>query len=265
PWAKETKDEFQHDLCLAFISSGIAWNVISDVQLRHFLAKWIPGAEIPDHRKLAGPILDKEVTRVISKTRLHTAGRFATGQSDGWKNIAKASVVTSMIIVDFEYAEQEYQVMIIAWCTDAAGDAKKMWKDLIKQMPWLISLDCSAHQINLVVGDLFKLKSGYLTTIDKTTEVIKWFNNHSRALGLLRKEQLATYHKILALIQPVITRWTCHFLSTQCLLETSSALRSCCIKDKKLLEICGGDRQQEKARAHEIIKTVLDQNFWSDI
>ena len=102
PWAKETKDEFQHDLCLAFISSGIAWNVISDVQLQHFLEKWIPGAEIPDRRKLAGPILDKEVTRVISKTRLHTAGRFATGQSDGWKNIAKASVVTSMIIVDFE-------------------------------------------------------------------------------------------------------------------------------------------------------------------
>ena len=102
PWAKETKDEFQYNLCLAFISSGIAWNAISDVQLWHFLEKWIPGAEIPDRRKLAGPILDKEVTRVISKTRLHTAGRFATGQSDGWKNIAKASVVTSMIIADFE-------------------------------------------------------------------------------------------------------------------------------------------------------------------
>ena len=169
------------------------------------------------------------------------------------------------VMGDIKYAEQEYQVTIIAWCTDAAGNAKKMRKDLIKQMPWLISLDCSAHQINLVVGDLFKLKSGHLTTIDKTTEVIKWFNNHSRALGLLWKEQLVTYHKILALIQPVITRWTCHFLSTWHLLETSSALRSCCIKDEKLLEICGGDRQQEKARAREIIKTVLDQNFWSDI
>lgn len=101
-WGKEATDEFQHDLCLAFISSGIAWNAISDVQLRHFLAKWIPGAEIPDRRKLAGPILDKEVTRVVSKTRLQIGGQYATGQCDGWKNIAKASVVTSMIVVDFE-------------------------------------------------------------------------------------------------------------------------------------------------------------------
>jgi len=101
-WTPELKDEFQHDLCLAIISSGISWNAISDAQLRHFFAKWIPGAEIPDRCKLSGPMLDKEVTHIISKTKLHTTGHFATGQCDGWKNIAKASVVTSMIIVDFE-------------------------------------------------------------------------------------------------------------------------------------------------------------------
>jgi len=61
-WTQELKDEFQHDLCLAIISSGILWNAISDVQLRHFFAKWIPGAEVPDRHKLSGPILDKEVT-----------------------------------------------------------------------------------------------------------------------------------------------------------------------------------------------------------
>lgn len=132
-------------------------------------------------------------------------------------------------------------------------------------MPWLISLDCSAHQVNLVVGDLFKLKSTYLTTVDKAIEIIKWFNNHSRALGLLWKEQLTTYHKILTLIQPVITRWTSHFLATWRLLETSSALRSCCIKEESLLETCGGDHQQDRFRVHEIIKTVLDLHFWNDI
>jgi len=169
------------------------------------------------------------------------------------------------VMADIKYAEKEYEVTIAAWCTDAAGDAKKMRKDLVKQMPWIISLDCAAHQVNLVVCDLFKLKSAYLKTIDKATEVIKWFNHHSRALGLLRKEQLGTYQKILALIQPVITCWTCHFLSTQRLLETSGALRSCCIKEEKELEKCGGDRQQDKAKARQIIQTVLDVEFWADI
>lgn len=30
------------------------------------------------------------------------------------------------VIEDIKYAEQEYDVTIVAWCTDAAGDAKKM-------------------------------------------------------------------------------------------------------------------------------------------
>ena len=101
-WTKEIRDEFQHDHCLTFVSSGLAWNAISDVQMCHFLAKWIPGAEIPDCHKLSGPILNEEAKRVTSKIRLRTQGCFATGQSDGWKNVAKASVITSMITVDFE-------------------------------------------------------------------------------------------------------------------------------------------------------------------
>ena len=52
---------------------------------------------------------------------------------------------------DIKYAEKEYKVTIAAWCTDAADDAKKMCKDLVKQMPWIISLHCSTHQVNLVI------------------------------------------------------------------------------------------------------------------
>jgi len=73
------------------------------------------------------------------------------------------------------------------------------------------------------------------------------------------------YQKILALIQPVITRWTCHFLSTRRLLKTRGALHSCCIKEEKELEKCGGDWQQDKAKARQIIQTVLDVEFWADI
>ncbi|KIN96676.1 hypothetical protein M404DRAFT_117265, partial [Pisolithus tinctorius Marx 270] len=83
-----------------------------------------------------------------------TEGCLATGQHDGWKNIAKMSVVTSMITIDFKviflqthnisaesktaqnllqhvlvdikYAEEQYGVTLVAWCSDAAGDSKKM-------------------------------------------------------------------------------------------------------------------------------------------
>ncbi|KAF8833487.1 hypothetical protein BDN67DRAFT_859274, partial [Paxillus ammoniavirescens] len=113
-----------------------------------------------------------------------------------------------------------------------------------------------AHQANLVVGDLFKLTVAFLTTVNKAVEVIKWFNNHFHALGLLQKEQLVTYQKTLSLIQPIITCWTCHYLSSRQLLETSHALCSCCIKEEKQLEICGGDKQQDKLKAQEIMKII---------
>ena len=74
-----------------------------------------------------------------------------------------------------------------------------------------------------------------------------------------------TYSKVLALIHPVITHWTCHFLSSRHLLETDCALRSCCIKEEKQLMACTGDWQQDKAKAREIIKTVLNTQFWDDI
>lgn len=140
-----------------------------------------------------------------------------------------------------------------------------MHKDLIKYMPWLISMDCTAHQLNLVTADLLKLKDGYLKTVNTAIDVIKWFNNHSRALGLLCKEQLQTYQKTLSLIQPCITRWTCHFLSSQWLLETSGALCSCCIKEEKQLITCAGERQQDKSKVQTIIRIVSDTTFWDDI
>jgi len=39
--------------------------------------------------------------------------------------------------------------------------------------------------VNLIVGDIFKVKGAFIEIIDEALEVIKWFNNHSHALGIL--------------------------------------------------------------------------------
>ncbi|KAH9001857.1 hypothetical protein EDB86DRAFT_2769004, partial [Lactarius hatsudake] len=51
---------------------------------------------------LSGRFLDKEVERVEDHLRSKLDGKIATGQCDGWKNIAKASIVASMVTVDYE-------------------------------------------------------------------------------------------------------------------------------------------------------------------
>ncbi|KAH7922722.1 hypothetical protein BV22DRAFT_1106461 [Leucogyrophana mollusca] len=217
-----------------FVSAGIPWNAANDPEVQKFVVKWIPGAKVPDRWRMSGVLLDRQVVKVEARTKEQIQGKLATGQCDGWKNIAKASLVSSMVSVDFEpylYAESHFAVSIIAWCTDAGSDALKMRKELTKAMPWIITTDCWAHQLNLVVGDYFKLKLSFLETAEKANTVIKWFNNHSRALGIL----------------------------------LSIALRACCLKKQEELESCGGDKRSEKDKAQEVINTVISVEFWDNV
>ncbi|KAF8062590.1 ribonuclease H-like domain-containing protein [Lyophyllum atratum] len=129
-----------------------------------------------------------------------------------------------LVLDDIEYMVDKYGVKVIAWCTDDGPDGKKMRRLLLRRFPWIMVLVCWAHQINLVVGDFLTLKYDLLLVIVECLEVIKWFNNHSAALALLEQEMKFTYDgKAWALILPVITRWTAHYLSTTRLLKVKGA------------------------------------------
>ncbi|KAH8981951.1 ribonuclease H-like domain-containing protein, partial [Lactarius hatsudake] len=240
-----------------------------------------------------GRFLDKEVERVEDHLRSKLDGKIATGQCDGWKNIAKASIVASMVTVDYEpflirthdisadrktgdnllklvlddilYVNSKYGVVIIAWVTDDGGDGRKMRRLLLGTRPDLVVILCWAHQINLMVGGYLKLKTPFMECIPQALEVIKWFNNHSVPLGLLRTRQIMSFQgTFYALILPNLTRWTCHYFSLRRLLEVSRPMRSCCIEDEeKLIE--GSGRGAEQKKAMDIIQTVGSEEFWRNI
>jgi hypothetical protein len=70
----------------------------------------------------------------------------------------------------------------------------------------MIVVLCWAHQINLIVDDILRLKLDFLQAISLSQEVIKWFNGHDNTLTLLRTEQKLTFDgKFFALILPVVT------------------------------------------------------------
>jgi hypothetical protein len=83
-----------------FVSCRFAWNSANNPQMGLFIEKWIPGAKVPDHKVLSGRILDREVVKVKARTREWVQGKVAIGQCDGWKNVAKTLIVTSMITVE---------------------------------------------------------------------------------------------------------------------------------------------------------------------
>jgi hypothetical protein len=94
--------EFSQDMCKFLVSCGIPWNAVSNPEMRLFMGKWIPGVVVQDRRILSGQILDGEVKKVEVRLVEKVKGKLATGQCDGWENIAKTHVITSMITVEHE-------------------------------------------------------------------------------------------------------------------------------------------------------------------
>ena len=159
--------------------------------------------------------------------------------------------------------ERLYGVQVIAWCTDGGPDGKKMQRLLQAQFPWLITLLCWVHQINLIVGDVLGVRGSVTEDINHALEVVKWFNNHSTALELLRQEQVLTFSGTAwALILPVITRWTAHYLAVTHLLKLKQPLQLCWTRNEERLMVCAGTKEELKEKARLIQEVVMDQSFW---
>jgi len=166
-------------------------------------------------------------------------GKEATRQCNGWKNVAKSSVISMMMSVkneqyliqthnmtreaktgkqllkhvleDKKLREEKYGVVLIGWCTDDSRNGKKMQRLLQDLFSWLIVILCWVHQINVVVGDFLVIRRTVTEVINQALEVIKWFNNHSTVLALLQTEQALTFQGLFwELILPAITQWTAH-------------------------------------------------------
>jgi hypothetical protein len=116
-----------------------------------------------------------------------------------------------------------------------------------------------------VVSDYFKLKIVFIETAEKALTVIKWFNSHSRALGILGKQQKDTYNKVLALILPVITRWTCHYLSFTQLIKISKPMRTVVLNRQDTLKECAGKKRDALDAAEKVLQIVEEPKFWEDI
>ncbi|KAH9916937.1 ribonuclease H-like domain-containing protein, partial [Amylocystis lapponica] len=278
PWTAAHHDIFASDICRMFVSCGMSWNMANNTEMQLFMEKWIPGSRVPDRRTLSGTYLNRAISDVQDRTRQKVAGKVATGQCDGWKNIAKTSVVTSvmtverevymlrthdmsgkpktgdyllgLVISDIKYMSAKYGVQTIGWCTDDGPDGKKMRRLLRISRPWIITTLCWSHQLNLVVGTYLDIPD-VLHAISDALDVVKWFNNHGGALDLFEKEQKLTYpdlspNRVLSLILPA---------------HLSHAVDMCCRRHRtQLLTYRGQDDDVGKAR--KILDIVGDTEFW---
>ncbi|KAI0731798.1 ribonuclease H-like domain-containing protein, partial [Fomitopsis betulina] len=238
-----------------------------------------------------GRVLDQEATRVADRVKTEVKGRYATGQCDGWKNISKDHIIASIINAEYmtylittfcitkeqknmenllelvvgqiKYFTEVLQVTVVAWCTGTSGDGSKMRHLLVQRMPWLFVVDCWAHQINLVTGDVFKHVSAmFKDLLDNALEIIKWFNNHTRALGMLKDTMIVKLGKAVCLILPVITRWTLHYLAVRRLIGAECTFLQLLLDREDELVLCAGDKEPVWRKAEEVISKLRQPAFF---
>lgn len=117
----DLQDEFSADLCCLLIELNTAWAAADRPGLQRFIHKWV-GSEVivQDRRILSGRVLDKEVRKVEEVIRRKVQGKLATGECDGWKNVAKSNVVTSVMTVD-GVVSKTFQKEINSWLNLPTG------------------------------------------------------------------------------------------------------------------------------------------------
>ena len=99
----ETQLKFSNDFLKLLIANGSPFVFANNPKTCIFANKWmIPGAIIPDHKKLASCISDDKVKLTEDWMKLKIQGKVSTGQCDGWKNKAKKSVGSTMVTVENE-------------------------------------------------------------------------------------------------------------------------------------------------------------------
>lgn len=82
---------------------------------------------------------------------------------------------------------------------------------------------------------------------------------------MLKTTSHAWIGKALALILPVITQWTSHFLSIRRLLELELTFTRLRIENEHELIVCAGSETKAVAEAKTVVRILKDVNFWATL
>lgn len=151
-----------------------------------------------------------------------------------------------------EYNPMKFFVII----ADNASDIQAALRILIREFPHLITLNCAAHTLHLLISDLIKIP-GIAKIVDSVVNIIKHFRNKQvlRAkLNLQRKKSKKDKmpHTAVSLSLPVATRWGTVRKCLESLLSNKYEIQRLCIEPNS--------KVQEDKR-----DLLLDSQFWRQV
>ena len=206
-----TSQEKQHEIELQigryFVSSNTAFRQVENQEFQKLVQKLKPGVEIPNRKRLAGPILDELYNEEQKKVKALCSGMMGTLAIDGWSTVTNEPVIgvnvttnsgsylvdtvdTSGFPHNSEYLasltkeqidkiKNDWGIKIYSVVTDNASNMAKMRQLIYSDNEILHTYGCQAHAINLVAKDVSKMCKD---SVSKVVAVLKHLRNHQLLL-----------------------------------------------------------------------------------
>jgi hypothetical protein len=176
-----------------------------------------------------------------------------------------AERLLEIVLEEIKFATEVLKLNVVAWCTDASGELATMQKLLVHKIPSVIAVDCWCHQVDLVIGDIFKGENQFVAWIDNALKVVEWFNNHTQATRMLRDAQRIVLGNVICLILPAQKQWTSYYLAMHRLLQLELVFKRLLLDSREELVCCTGDNPDAKLEAHLVIELLEGHDFWANL
>ena len=265
-------------LARAIYAPGSPLQPTANKHWKRFFEVIRPAYIAPSRYMLSNNLLDSEYNRVQEKAKETTDNSDCLCIiSDGWSNTLNESIINFLLTtprpvflksVDTQtnkhtrvyigdliknVIKESGSTKVFAIITDNAKNMKAAWEEVRKTYPHIQTIGCSAHGLNLLLGDICELRT-LDNPVKKAKKLIKTIK-HKHILNAMfitkQKERKLSY----ALKLPSKTRWGGVIIMFQSLANGKASLRSMAITE-----------ELENDLDADIRSMILDNDvFWQSI
>ncbi|GBB94004.1 hypothetical protein RclHR1_22700003 [Rhizophagus clarus] len=292
PLTRRDKPYFETLLLRMQVSNGLPFTFFENQETKEVFNFIAPALKLPSRKRMSDRILP-HATKMLKQSITKSAQNDKIGVTvtcDGWTNIKQEHLFGVVFITSTDETliwgakdisdERSKTENVIDHIKSIMIEAAKIKLKLIAlrisqiEYPNKVFLPCMAHQMNLIVGEIFKALDIYQQTSTKAVKIVSYFHSSAYFMGLLRNEQKSLYGKTTALATPGETQWCNYYFCFHSILKTEAALKTLATKfapehlKGPSASQSGLQRQKyisnatKKFLPSDIIAIINDPSFW---
>ena len=212
--SEKEQEDLEFQLAQALFSAGVPFAFVENPLIIQFFHCLRPSFKLPNRRKLADELLNDVYDEVkIQADEKILKAKTLCMISDGWSNINRESVQNFIICtpepiffnaifsgeeshtgewVANKLIQQMEDIGVhkfSAIITDTASVMKAAWKQIEEKYSNIVCLGCNSHIINLLIGDILKIKE-IKDIVDNSKIIVNYFKSHVQAAAKLKRIQI---------------------------------------------------------------------------